>query len=336
MRTLILEDNRDRRVAMIGRLAERFPFLRVAFFDSSEKMIEFMESDRQQDLVLISLDHDLEMIPGSQGDWIDPGTGLDVARWLSKRPKPVCPVIVHTTNARAGSKMMRLFEKSHWMSHRVVPHDDLAWIDTDWFQAARNAIVDFAPQRRPMHAPRAESKVGVLRALLNGQCDGGQAFCRAAMTRIKDAYIHDLRSLLGNVSAEVMAFVRKDVLASALDSEGPLIKWHREVGFIGSPAHVFFEMAERGPLTIEQLPCIGENETQRLSLLGINQIQVCLIEVADMQALLVVSAAKTLASAHAQATIAELKQALEIAVFMGLHWPRSDKKSNRTQEEERS
>jgi len=85
MRALILEDNRDRRVAMIGRLAERFPFLRVVFFDASKKMIDFMESDELQDVVMISLDHDLEMLPGSQGDWIDPGTGLDVARWLSER-----------------------------------------------------------------------------------------------------------------------------------------------------------------------------------------------------------------------------------------------------------
>ena len=88
MRALILEDNRDRRVAMIGRLAERFPFLHGAFFDESEKMIDFMKSDQLQDIVMISLDHDLELIPGSEGDWIDPGTGLDVARWLSKRSKP--------------------------------------------------------------------------------------------------------------------------------------------------------------------------------------------------------------------------------------------------------
>jgi len=104
MRALILEDNRDRRVAMIGRLAERFPFLHVTFFDASKKMIEFMESDKLQDIAMISLDHDLELISGSQGDWIDAGTGLDVARWLSKRPKPICPVVVHTTNSRAGGR----------------------------------------------------------------------------------------------------------------------------------------------------------------------------------------------------------------------------------------
>jgi hypothetical protein len=161
MRALILEDNRDRRVAMIGRLAERFPFLRVDFFDTSAKMIDFMESDSLQDVAMISLDHDLELIPGLQGDWIDPGTGLDVARWLADRSKPLCPVVVHTTNSRAGTKMMRLLEKSHWISHRVIPHDDLDWIETDWFRVVRNGIVDFAPQRRETRALPVESKVGL-------------------------------------------------------------------------------------------------------------------------------------------------------------------------------
>lgn len=148
MRALILEDNRDRRVAMIGRLADRFPFLRVVFFDESKKMIDFMESNELRDVVMISLDHDLEMLPGLERDWIDPGTGLDVARWQSKQTKPLCPVVVHTTNSHAGGKMTRLLEKSHWVAHRVIPHGDLEWIDTDWFRVVRNAIVDFAPQRR--------------------------------------------------------------------------------------------------------------------------------------------------------------------------------------------
>lgn len=149
MRALILEDNRDRRVAMIGRLMERFPFLQIAFFDESDKMIDFMRSDTLQDVAIISLDHDLELIPGQDGTWIDPGTGLDVARWLSERPKPICPVVVHTTNSRGADEMMRLLKKSHWSSYRVIPYDDLRWIDTDWFAAVRNAIVNYVPERRP-------------------------------------------------------------------------------------------------------------------------------------------------------------------------------------------
>ena len=154
MRALILEDSRDRRVAMIQRLMERFPFLRVTFFDVSEAMNQFMRADDLQDVALIALDHDLEMIPGADGDWIDPGTGLDVAQWLAARPEPICPAIVHTTNTRAGDKMLSVLRQANWVVQRVIPGDDLNWIDTEWFRAARNAIVDFAPFRgvRPVQS----------------------------------------------------------------------------------------------------------------------------------------------------------------------------------------
>ena len=157
MCALILEDNRDRRVAMTGRLTERFPFLHVSFFDASQQMIDFMKSEKLEDVVMISLDHDLELLPGPEGNWVDPGTGVDVASWLSELPEPLCPVVVHTTNSRGGDQMMRLLEKSHWMAHRVKPYDDLRWIDADWFPVARNAIVDSAPKRRP--DPRADPRV---------------------------------------------------------------------------------------------------------------------------------------------------------------------------------
>jgi hypothetical protein len=333
MRAFILEDNRDRRVAMIGRLAERFPFLHVAFFDSSEKMINCMESDNLQDLAILSLDHDLEMIPGPEGDWIDPGTGLDVARWLSERKKPFCPVIVHTTNTRAGAKMMRLLEKAHWVSHRVVPHDDLGWIDEDWFRLARNAIVGFAPQRRSTPIALVEGKIGLIRSLLNGRYENGQAFCRAATGRIIDAYVRDLRQMLGeDVSAEVISLVSANAIASALEMEGPVARWFRDQGISGG---AFSEWAERGPLGAEQLE-VGEHAAQRLSQSGVKQIQVRIIEVADMQALLVVSAAKPLALASVQATVTELKQTIEIAVFVGLHWSSTGKKIKPTGDKTRN
>ncbi|HLN33338.1 MAG TPA: cyclic-phosphate processing receiver domain-containing protein [Gemmataceae bacterium] len=331
MRALILEDNRDRRVAMIGRLAERFPFLHVTFFDASKKMIEFMESDKLQDIAMISLDHDLELISGSQGDWIDAGTGLDVARWLSKRPKPICPVVVHTTNSRAGGKMMRLLERSNWVAHRVIPHDDLLWIDTDWFRVTRNAIVDFAPQRRSPPILQVENKVSLIRSLLEDRYDSGQAFCKAAIAIILDAYVRDLRPLSGDVSAEVISFVNKDVLASVLDFEGPVVRWWREVGFSLRSLDTW---AERGPLAPEQLG-VGEEAAERLSRSGVKQIQIRVIEIAEMQALLVVSATRSLAPTAVQEIITELKKAIEIAVFVGLHWLPSGKQSKLTQKKKR-
>jgi hypothetical protein len=158
MRAIILEDNRDRQLAMNERLKDRFPFLGLEFFDSASNMNEFLSNDKLDDIVIVSLDHDLDLLPSSSGEWIDPGTGMDVVRRLTERFAPLCPVVVHTTNALAGAEMMELLLKSQWTAHRVVPYGDLEWIDADWFPAVRNAIVGFAPRplSPPLLAPGAE------------------------------------------------------------------------------------------------------------------------------------------------------------------------------------
>jgi hypothetical protein len=316
MRALILEDNRDRRVAMIGRLAERFPFLRVDFFDASEAMIQGMQSDDLQDVAIISLDHDLELLPGLQGDWIDPGTGLDVARWLSERTKPICPVVVHTTNLRAGERMTRLLENSHWVTRRVIPHDDLGWIESDWFRVIRNAIVGFAPRHRSTPVQKLDNKVSLVRALLDSQSDSGQAFCNEAVTRITEAYLRDLRKILHDASVEVISLVNGGVLASVFDSEGRVAQWCREMGI---PQGTIFEWAERGPLAPAQLD-VGADAAQQLIQSGVQQFQVRIIEATDMQALIVVASSHALTTTAIQALLMEFKDALEIALFISLRW----------------
>ncbi|MBL8826883.1 MAG: hypothetical protein JNM18_07830 [Planctomycetaceae bacterium] len=158
MRALILEDNRDRRVAMIARLMERFPFLRVTFFDSATEMIRAMSALEWREVVVIALDHDLEMIGKADGSWSDPGTGLEVAQWLAARPQSACSVVVHTTNAHGGNAMVDVLTQAQWDVARVTPYDDLQWIDDAWFTAMRNAIVAYAPQpRRQTPLPPTES-----------------------------------------------------------------------------------------------------------------------------------------------------------------------------------
>jgi hypothetical protein len=147
MRALILEDNRDRQAAMNDRLADRFSSLQVVFFDSAEEMIKSMTADALDDVVIIALDHDLDMLPGPDGNWINPGTGIDVASWLSQRPRSVCPVVVHTTNAQGARGMTQILEEAGWTVLRVAPHDGLEWIYEDWFPAMRNAIMESAPVR---------------------------------------------------------------------------------------------------------------------------------------------------------------------------------------------
>jgi hypothetical protein len=139
MKIAILEDNDDRQAVMRARLTDRFYQYDTCLFASAGEMIHFLD-EHLADTLVISLDHDLELRSGPDGRCADPGTGRDVADYLAGRD-PVCPVIIHTTNVPAAAGMKRVLHDAHWKTCRVVPFDDLQWIDTEWFLAVRRAIV---------------------------------------------------------------------------------------------------------------------------------------------------------------------------------------------------
>lgn len=127
---------------MIGRVADRFPFIEVVFFDNASTMISFMESESLSDVVLISLDHDLELIRGENSALIDPGTGDDVAQWLAKQPRPISPIIVHTTNGVAD----RILDQSHV---RQIDKTKLLNFSLWWFSVELEATLPPAgPQEK--------------------------------------------------------------------------------------------------------------------------------------------------------------------------------------------
>jgi CheY-like chemotaxis protein len=136
---VILEDNSDRQAVMRACLGDHFSQYEARFFDNSKEMIRFLGEHLSETLV-ISLDHDLDLQPGPDGRCIDPGTGREVADFLVKN-EPTCPVIIHTTNAVAGVGMKTVLREAGWKTRRVVPFDDMRWIETDWFSAIRRAIV---------------------------------------------------------------------------------------------------------------------------------------------------------------------------------------------------
>jgi CheY-like chemotaxis protein len=144
MKIVILEDNQDRQAVMRACLADRFYTFDAHFFDDAGEAINFLGEHLAETLV-ISLDNDLELKPGPHGRPIDPGTGLEVAEFLAARP-PACPVVIGTTNSRAGDAMEATLRGAGWKTRRVVPFDDMHWIETDWFFAVRRAIV--GPVRR--------------------------------------------------------------------------------------------------------------------------------------------------------------------------------------------
>jgi hypothetical protein len=82
---------------------------------------------------LISLDHDLEAVDG-----VDPGDGLEVAKFLVTSPT-IVPVIIHTSNGERGRWMAGEFELAGWPFRRVLPFGQ-NWIETEWLAEVRGAI----------------------------------------------------------------------------------------------------------------------------------------------------------------------------------------------------
>jgi CheY-like chemotaxis protein len=144
MMIVILEDNIDRQAAMRACLADRFYTFETHFFDDAREMIRFLD-EHLADTLAISLDHDLELKPGRSDRLIDPGTGRMVADFLATK-SPSCPVVIATTNAPAAEGMKCVLRDAGWKTRRVVPFDDMQWIETEWFPTLRRAIV--GPVRR--------------------------------------------------------------------------------------------------------------------------------------------------------------------------------------------
>ena len=96
---------------------------------------------------VISLDHDLNRLPG---DAADPGRGYDVATLLAELI-PCCPVVIHTSNGERGTWMEGELSRGGWEYDRVYPYDD-DWIETQWAHAVHNAWQ--ARRRAPGYSER--------------------------------------------------------------------------------------------------------------------------------------------------------------------------------------
>jgi len=144
MKIVILEDNADRQAVMRACVADRFYTFDACFFDNAPETIRYLAANLADTLV-VSLDNDLDMKPGPDGGMIDSGEGRQVAEFLAGHA-PVCPVVIHTTNAPAAEAMLESLRGAGWKTRRVVPFDDTAWIASAWFPAVRRAIV--GPVRR--------------------------------------------------------------------------------------------------------------------------------------------------------------------------------------------
>jgi hypothetical protein len=90
---LILEDNDERIAAFQRTIAALGDSFELKVWRDAPSMIAKCEAFFPS-AALISLDHDLNPMPGAA---TDPGTGMDVARFLGDF-MPVCPVLIHSSN----------------------------------------------------------------------------------------------------------------------------------------------------------------------------------------------------------------------------------------------
>ncbi len=148
LKIAILEDNEERQAAMRRCLADRFHRFEAVLFDRPAEMIAWLRTELPNTL-LISLDHDFDLLPDPvTGTLTDPGTGREVADFLSANP-PSCPILIHTSNHHAAEGMRRVLGESGWSTQVIAPFDDLEWIEKTWFRAVRDAIVATAKPRQP-------------------------------------------------------------------------------------------------------------------------------------------------------------------------------------------
>jgi hypothetical protein len=130
---LILEDDAGRVEGFRSAVATMDRDLHIRIWREAATMIAeapacFAET------CLISLDHDLEALAADA----DPGTGLDVAEFLSLHA-PMCPVILHTSNFDGRLAMHNKLRASGW-TVATVPPREADWIQASWLPIARRLI----------------------------------------------------------------------------------------------------------------------------------------------------------------------------------------------------
>ncbi len=156
---LFLEDNEERTVQFrtaISRLGAEYE---AKSWRDAHSMCAECETFFPT-AALISLDHDLNPAPGTT---TDPGTGLQVAKFLAER-RPACPVIIHSTNADRAWSMYNELRFADWIVERVGPIGG-DWIETIWLRKAREFLGSH-PNTWPARLPR-DHEARLQRALLS-------------------------------------------------------------------------------------------------------------------------------------------------------------------------
>jgi ADP-ribosylglycohydrolase len=137
-RTILLLEDNDERIANFrkaaGQLGDGY---QLKIWRDAHSMCSECESFFPT-AALICLDHDLNPAPG---DTADPGTGVDVARFLGDF-LPVCPVLLHSSNTDRVYSMHNELRFAGWMVDRVGPLGN-GWIQSSWLPRVRELLSQY-------------------------------------------------------------------------------------------------------------------------------------------------------------------------------------------------
>jgi FixJ family two-component response regulator len=127
---LILDDEETRIAQFRGAISKLGSNFDVHFWREAPKMVAEC-GPLLSNCCLISLDHDLNSADGGSQD---PGTGMDVARFLAEL-RPACPIIIHTSNNDARWSMHNEFRFANMNAEIVGPIGE-NWIIESWLPRA--------------------------------------------------------------------------------------------------------------------------------------------------------------------------------------------------------
>lgn len=112
--------------------------------------------DAANDVLFLSLDHDLGPSRVTGSERRDPGIGMDVVESLTKLP-PRFPIIVHSSNPIDAPRMEFLLAHAGWEVHRVMPHSAERWIDDEWATLVAELLArDLEPSALRANGPRTD------------------------------------------------------------------------------------------------------------------------------------------------------------------------------------
>lgn len=185
---LILEDNPERVATFTAVLRDSAIGLEPKIWPDAGSFIA--EAERHfSDAALISLDHDLNPQPGAL---VDPGTGVEVAEFLADY-LPVCPVLIHSSNADRAWSMFNELRFAHWSVQRVGPDQDLAWVRKFWLPEVRRlAAMESPPEHhwRPTHENDSSLAAAELSLRGTGLGDALGEICAYQAHRAPERLLH--------------------------------------------------------------------------------------------------------------------------------------------------